>query len=811
MQFIGGGQPSARFETIEKSLQPFIGNRIMLRFRFDTVNNFENGDLGWFIDDIAIEGSGFKGQQTAVTPLDPPVIAGNVTWYGTFNTTFQLAEGLNRVVAASQQPYPPKRHGPNLVGVDFVNGYLDLTGPDLTLDGIGDIVAVPSQMLAGTVVDINFTSMVITQTYLAGNELREKTVYAITELPADGTFSVPVSLLEGTNTFTATAINGSLNQSEVAFAVDLDTVGPTLSPPPTSYPVGVVSARAGDLVVFQASSTDALGVSRVFITPPDGSTEDMVPSDQIPEAVLDQWRVAGEWVLPMEIPSATPPGSFELAVTAVDNAGNGVSSVVLANVVPTLEAFTFSLLPGQNLISLPLKSNITTIAELLGAELPSAVDSIMCYDASQASVPQEDRWLMFSPDAPISLQTLLNLQTGRGYWLKMKDEAFTFSAPLAPGLPSTPRPILFTYFGQFLEPGTVPPTYPVVRGWNLIGFRSEHPLPVTTGLQSLGSPQRIWASLFEYDNVIRFELDEDPEIILGGFSRVLPTGSTEPGAGFWIFIVSFAVEIAWLESQGVHKWSIQLSRFDEVEGAWVPFPSKRYDEDAGLVYYTAVLSGFSDIAISGSRELPERVFEVSDLVIAPSPAEAGDEIVISATFTNTGQARAVFPATLWIDDTVEAAQSVPIGAGETALVEFGIRRPEGVYKVRVDRLLGDIVVGAAPPPSPKPTMTAVPPSRPSPTPTQEPTATASPRLAPPTPTPTVEPDGHTCPGSGQAWADSRTARGPDPGGGRDRRSIAHTRDGARRGTVWYGHCGFSSRGPGLHYPRWVRNIRALPP
>ena len=203
--------------------------------------------------------------------------------------------------------------------------------------------------------------------------------------------------------------------------------------------------------------------------------------------------------------------------------------------------------------------------------------------------------------------------------------------------------------------------------------------------------------------------------------------------------VSFAVEIAWLESQGVHKWSIQLSRFDEVEGAWVPFPSKRYDEDAELVYYTAVLSGFSDIAISGGRGLPEQVFELRDLVIAPSPAEAGDEIVISATVTNTGQAKAVFPATLWIDDTVEAAQSVPIGAGETALVEFAIRRPEGVYKVRVDRLLGDIVVGAAPPPSPKPTMTAVPASSPSPTPTQEPTATASPRLAPPTATPTVEP------------------------------------------------------------------------
>ena len=148
---------------------------------------------------------------------------------------------------------------------------------------------------------------------------------------------------------------------------------------------------------------------------------------------------------------------------------------------------------------------------------------------------------MYSPDAPSNLQTLLELPTGRGFWFTMKDEAFSFSAPLAPGLPSTPRPILFTYFGRFLEPGTVPPTYPVVPGWNLIGFHSEHPLPVTTAFQSLESPLRVWASLFQYDNLIKFELDQEPEIILGGFSRVLSTDAMEPGKGYWIFMVEEGV------------------------------------------------------------------------------------------------------------------------------------------------------------------------------------------------------------------------------------------------------------------------------
>ena len=535
------GEPLPRFETIEKSLHSFVGERIMLRFRFDMVNNFANGDLGWFVDDISVEGAGFKGQQTPVSPLDPPVTEGGTTWYGTFETTFSLAEGSNQVVARAQQPYPPKPHGPNLVGADFVFGFLDLTGPSVTLGGIGDIVASPSQTLGGTVVDINFTSMVITHTYVAGNVTTSKIAYAITNLPIDRTFSLPVSLLKGTNTFTATAIDGSLNQSVVTFVVELDTVAPTLTPLSASYPVGATSARAGDLVVFQADVADLLGVRRVYMTLPGDEVSDMVLSAEVPEAVLDQWGVTGEWLLPLEIPAATPPGAFELAITAVDNAGNEVSDIVVASVVPTLEGFTFNLLPGQNLISLPLQPTTTTIEGLLGNELLSAIDTIMYYDASLTGFPQEDRWLMYSPDAPSQFQTLHELQTGRGYWISMKDEAFSFSAPLAPGLPPTPRPIVFSYPGVFLLPGAVPPTYPVTPGWNLIGFHSEHPLSVTTALQSLESPQRVWASLFQYDNVILFDLDEDPVIILGGFSRVLAEDMMEPRRGFWIFMVDSGV------------------------------------------------------------------------------------------------------------------------------------------------------------------------------------------------------------------------------------------------------------------------------
>ena len=85
--------------------------------------------------------------------------------------------------------------------------------------------------------------------------------------------------------------------------------------------------------------------------------------------------------------------------------------------------------------------------------------------------------------------------------------------------------------------------------------------------------------------------------------------------------VTLFVEKSWLEANGVHKWSIQLNRFDDERGLWVSFPSKRVREDEQLVYYTAVLPGFSTIVIAGSRGLPEQVFEARDLTFEPSSPE----------------------------------------------------------------------------------------------------------------------------------------------------------------------------------------------
>ena len=60
---------------------------------------------------------------------------------------------------------------------------------------------------------------------------------------------------------------------------------------------------------------------------------------------------------------------------------------------------------------------------------------------------------------------------------------------------------------------------------------------VQIALQSLESPDRIWASLYQYDNLIDFTSGENVEIILGGFKRVLPDGQMVPGQWYRVYIV----------------------------------------------------------------------------------------------------------------------------------------------------------------------------------------------------------------------------------------------------------------------------------
>ena len=198
--------------------------------------------------------------------------------------------------------------------------------------------------------------------------------------------------------------------------------------------------------------------------------------------------------------------------------------------------------------------------------------------------------------------------------------------------------------------------------------------------------------------------------------------------------VTIFVEQSWIAANNIHKWSIQFQRFDEANSVWVPFPTKRVSEDAGLIFYSAVVPGFSAFAITGSPDLPAQIFQVADLAFNPPSPNPGEEITVRARVINSSGAEAVYPASLWLNDTIEDTKTIVVPANSSVPFSFTFSKPEGVYRVRIERLLAELVVGA-PPPTPAPaTATTVPTAV---APTAAPTATALPPTAAPTDTPVV--------------------------------------------------------------------------
>ena len=213
--------------------------------------------------------------------------------------------------------------------------------------------------------------------------------------------------------------------------------------------------------------------------------------------------------------------------------------------------------------------------------------------------------------------------------------------------------------------------------------------------------------------------------------------------------VTMSLEKSWFEANDVHKWSIQFNRFDEEENLWMPIPTKRVREDQQKIGYTLVVPGFSTIVVTGSKELPQRIFEVGRIRTFPPAPRADQDVIISSTVTNMSSQPAIYPASLWVNNVIDENRFLKLDPGETAPLRFNKIRPAGEFFLRVERQFLDLSVTAAPTATPTPLPTPRPGETVSPTPTRTPTPTPTPTATPippivlgapmPTPTPTPTP------------------------------------------------------------------------
>jgi PGF-pre-PGF domain-containing protein len=170
---------------------------------------------------------------------------------------------------------------------------------------------------------------------------------------------------------------------------------------------------------------------------------------------------------------------------------------------------------------------------------------------------------------------------------------------------------------------------------------------------------------------------------------------------------TFYIDKSWLEVNEIHKWSIELKRFDDQLNVWVPFSSKRLSETADRIYYSSVMPGFSTIAVTGNKNISDRKFEVSELKIRPLIPTEGKQVTISAKVSNLTSTDQVYPANVWIDSTVEESKVLSIAANGSDTVTFNLNKPVGKYDVRVEQLLGSFSVGSAPTPTKVPMVITV--------------------------------------------------------------------------------------------------------
>lgn len=538
--------PAREWTKVEISLAQYANQNIYLRFRFDTMDDWNNSQEGWYIDDLEITGAGFQGQNVNVNP-----VGANLG----FSTTFTLAEGANTITArASRTNYDPKQSG-----TASVSGSLDKTKPVVTLNAIPTFTKASSQLISGRVIEANFNRLEV--------KINGDLKWSTSILGANNIFSQTLLLDEGANNIMVIASDKVGLTDNATTAITRDSSGPVFEDVFTSqyavaYKTGEKSARPGDAFFINLKVTDSgSGVASVKLIVPGPASDwpSAMKKTDLPEAVIDSWginattKAAMNYVIPMTLPFGAPAGLYSWTVTAWDTAGNSSNLTVQTKVVTTLEAFNIYLMPDWNLVSTPIMpttDNITTLTAGLAAT--RLFERVWYYDASRAG--QLDEWKLYVPGVG---GDLTRLQAGKGYWFKMKplttppggetsdNDSFTeagkVSGPMWPGLPDTPAPVKLTIAGQVLPAGglAVPPTYTVYAGWNLVGLHSEYALPVSTALQTLTVPQQIWGSLLQYLNYIEFPMEEEgmPKIDLGRFDRLMSSENMEPGRGFWLYMV----------------------------------------------------------------------------------------------------------------------------------------------------------------------------------------------------------------------------------------------------------------------------------
>ena len=176
-----------------------------------------------------------------------------------------------------------------------------------------------------------------------------------------------------------------------------------------------------------------------------------------------------------------------------------------------------SLMGGWNLVSLPIVPFDTSIESVLSSlAFPYDVISVWYYDCF------EDEWLVYC-NGGTTFNTLKTMEDGKAYWILMRHPDEQHWDPAVSGT----YPYTLWVFGTTAPmPPSLPSTYDVCTGWNMIGFRSMEDMAPEDYLVDF-SPSE-YGAIYGWDPYLQDWVTNPDKLV--------------PGYGYWIpFSVAGAI------------------------------------------------------------------------------------------------------------------------------------------------------------------------------------------------------------------------------------------------------------------------------
>ena len=223
------------------------------------------------------------------------------------------------------------------------------------------------------------------------------------------------------------------------------------------------------------------------------------------DMLADLVRVkAGEYVLAV---TGLAVGEYTLAYEVVDDIGNEVDEDdrEFKFEVQERQAYTVSLTPGWNLISLPGDPFNPAVSEVIGADLKA--DTVLGYEGGEwvTAVRNGDgRWQ----------GTLTDIVGGYGYWVRTS-VVETIATVIPPNLPTS-----------------VLPTVPVISGWNLLGVVDAEQRPSSGNNAGVQEAKQYFTSLPNWRVAYSFNTQQNQ------WMKLLPSqadGTVANGKGYWVW------------------------------------------------------------------------------------------------------------------------------------------------------------------------------------------------------------------------------------------------------------------------------------